>query len=330
MADSFNVLVIDHVDASGMDLLRARSDIDLTWLPDPDDASVVAAMRRADGLLLRGRYLSDAAWNAAARLRIVSRHGVGCDNLDLRRLAERNVTVAITADANAISVAEHALALMLAAARRLVEDDRNVRTGNWAARERLAARDLYESTLFVVGFGRVGRAVAERAAAFGMRVVVHDPMLRAAALPAGVRLASDLDRALAEADVLSLNVPLTPATRGMISAPQLARMPRGAIVVNTSRGGVVDEQAMLAALDAGRIGQYATDVLQPEPPPAEHPMIARRDVLLTPHVAAMTQQGSRRMAERAARNLLDFFDGRLDAEMIVASPPLPEPARTAR
>ncbi|MEL6767409.1 MAG: NAD(P)-dependent oxidoreductase [Pseudomonadota bacterium] len=308
------VLVLDPIHADGLAMLAARDDIALTHLPAPEEDDILAHMAVAEALLLRGRHLSRQAFERAANLRLISRHGVGCDNLDLDAFRARNVRVAISADANWLSVAEHTLALMFAAAKALHAGDRAVRDGNWAVRDALGTREIAGSDVLVIGFGRIGRAVAERCATLGARVSVHDPAI---AETPPFAAAPSLPDAMAAADFITLHVPRLPETLGLIGADLLARLRPGAILVNTARGGIVDEAAVLHALDHGPLARYATDVLADEPPGAGDPLLSRSDVILTPHSAAMTAEAARRMATGAAQNILDFLDGRLAPEMTV-------------
>ncbi len=308
------VLVLDVIDPAGIELLRGREDIDLVHLPEPSAEAIARELPEAWALLLRARRLEPEHWRGARNLALVARHGVGCDNLPLAELHAAGVTVAITADANAVSVAEHALMMMLALSRRAMAYDRAVREGRFAFRETQAARDLAGGTLLIVGLGRIGRRVAERARAFGMEVLGHDPV---AAGIEGVERVADLDAALGRADVVTLHLPREPGAPPLLDAARLGRCKAGAILINVARGGLVDEAALVAALDAGQIGGAGLDVFVEEPVPTDHPLLGRGDVLLSPHSAAMTRQGARRMAVDAAENILASLDGRLDPSMIV-------------
>lgn len=306
------VLVLDEIHEDGLALLCDRAGLDLTQLKRPSADAIAAEMARTDCLLLRGRTLEPGAWDIALDLRMVSRHGVGCDNLPLDRLEAASVTVAITAAANAVSVAEHAMMLMLASARGLVASDAAVRAGDFKRRERTGSVELAGRTLLIVGLGRIGRELAGRAAAFGMRVTGVDPALLEGEAVPGVERMLDLDAALAEADVVSLHLPRTSETTGLFNAVRLGRMKHGAILVNTARGGIVDEAALADALRNGTVGAAGFDVFVQEPLPKDDPLLDAPNLIVTPHDAAMTREGARRMSVGAARNLLDFLDGRLD------------------
>ncbi len=312
------VLALDPIHEDGLALLRDAPDVSLVHLADPSDAEITSHIGDAEVLLLRGRMLSPGQWQSARKLRLVSRHGVGCDNVDFQTMSRLGATVAVAADANFVSVAEHAFALMLAACRRLITADAAVRGGSWGCRDRLRAREVMGAQVLTVGYGRIGQAFAQRASAFGAHVLVHDPYLPdGVSLPAGMRRLAELDTAVAEADIISLHVP---GTACLFGAGRLARCREGALLINTSRGGLVDETALPAALDAGRPAVYATDVLANEPPAAGSPLLQRSDVIFTPHSAAMTAEGTRRMAIGCAQNALDFLAGRLPARMTAFAP----------
>lgn len=271
-----------------------------------DDATLVADRARllaevgdADALIVRNRTQVDAALiEAAPRLRVVGRLGVGTDNLAMDELAARGIAVHIATGANAVSVAEHVIGAVLVLSRPAFRATEQVIAGTWP-RETLIGRELSGRTMGLLGFGATARAVAERAVALGMSVVASDPMVQDAGR--GVRLV-DLDELLPSADVLSVHAPLLDATRGIISADAIARMPAGAIVVDTSRGGIVDHDAVLTALRSGHLSGAAFDVFEEEPLTA---VLAARyadvpGLLLTPHLAGVTHESNVRVSEVVA------------------------------
>lgn len=315
------ILALDPFHEDGLNLLRARGGIELTYLPKPTEAQIARLLPETDILLLRSRTIPVEVYRTATRLRLVSRHGVGCDNLDFEQMREMGVTVAVSADANLISVAEHAFMLMLAACKKVMPGDRAVRNGGWAERDHLGTRDVAGSAVLVVGFGRIGRAFAARAQAFGARVSFYDPFLPPDIdLPGGITREADLAKAVGRADIVSIHMPLSETSANLFDAAMLARFQAGAILVNTARGGIVDETALLAALDAGRPAFYAADVMASEPPSPDDPLFARDDVILTPHSAATTAQAMVRMSTGTAQNALDFLDGTLPHSMIALDP----------
>jgi D-3-phosphoglycerate dehydrogenase len=296
-----------HLAAAGCEVVEGRA---------LDAAALAAAMAGADAVLIRTRPLPAAALAAAPSVRAISKHGVGCDNIPLEAARAAGIRVTNTPGANAASVAEHALALMLALAKRLPQMDRLARD-DWAgARGGPRVVDLAGARLLVVGYGRSGQRVAALAQAFGMEVTILT-RTPPASLPAGMRHAADLDSALAAADVVTLHLPLTEATRGLLDHRALSRLPRGALVVNTARGGLIDEAALAALVGAGHLGGAGLDAVAVEPLPADSPLRDLPEVILTPHSATFSDACLRRMGIEAAQNLLDWRDGRLDPGVIV-------------
>ena len=318
------VLVTEVVNEAGLDLLRARPDIRLVQAA-PGDSAFEQALPEAEAIGVRILRLDESMLHRAACLRVVSKHGVGTDNIPVGYLTGRGVPVAVTIDANAVSVAEHTMMLMLAAAKRLHAYEAHTRRGEWAFRDTQVAVELSGRTVLVVGFGRIARRVAALCQAFGMAVIVHDvvPVALEAARMAGYDAAPDLDCGLAEADVVTLHLPRTDASAGLFDAARLGRMRPDAILVNCARGGIVDEAALVSALIEGRLGAAGLDVFDHEPLPAGHKLTALPNVVLTPHSAAMTQEGARGMSLAMARNILDGLDGTLDRATVVNPAVLP-------
>jgi D-3-phosphoglycerate dehydrogenase len=310
------VLVSQPVHEAGMALLASRCDVVVA--PDVGVATLRAAIGEAEGLLARTAPIPADVIDAAPRLRVIARHGVGVDNIDVAAATRRGIPVAYTPDANRVSVAEQVLALLLALAKRLHEYDAATRRGAWEVRNGYGALDLAGKRLGVVGMGRVGATVAQKAGAgLDMRVLGYDPNLpREIIAAAGAEPVARLEDLLAAADAVTLHVPLTPATRGLLDARALACMRPTAFLINTSRGGVVDEAALHAALSTGRLRGAALDVFEAEPPPADHPLLALRNVIVTPHSAALTAECAVRMATGAARAIIDVLDGRRPADVV--------------
>ena len=263
----------------------------------------LAALPGHHALIVRsGTRVDSEALARAVGLKVVGRAGVGLDNIDLEAATERGVLVMNTPGANATATAEHTWALLLALCRQVPAADASVRRGEWE-RKRFVGFQLAGKTLGVIGLGRVGRLVAARGRGFGMQAIGCDPYLSAdAAAEIGVELA-DLDRVLAEADVVTLHVPLTEETRGLIGADAIDRMKPGALLVNAARGGLVDEGAVANALAAGRLAGAAFDVYADEPP-AGSPLLAAPNVVLTPHLAASTGEAQRDVSVQIAEQVV--------------------------
>ncbi|MHA1548446.1 MAG: hydroxyacid dehydrogenase [Alphaproteobacteria bacterium] len=311
------VLVAGKIHDDGLQVLRGAPDITLTQLGGTAPLAALPRHIDADAVLLRTQPLDGEQIAAATNLKIVSRHGVGYDLVDVAALNRRRIPLAIVGNVNAITVAEHAMALVLACAKQVTLHDSAVRSGGWQVRDELRAGELHGKSLLVIGFGRIGRQFAAMASGFGMRLSAYDPYLDAAVMEeAGVRQVTNLDDGLADADYVSIHIPKA-GTEPIIGADQLARMKPTAIIVNTSRGGLIDEEALAAALVAGRLGAAGIDVLSNEPPRPEHPLLAAPRVILSPHVAGLSLECARRMAVIAARNILDCFAGQLDPTLVV-------------
>jgi glyoxylate reductase len=297
------VFVTRELPFPALERLEAEHEVD-TWpgdlAPPPDDLR--AHTSEADGLLsMVADRVDEALLDAAPNLRAIANYAVGTDNIDLEAAAARSIPVGNTPDVLTDATADLAFALILALARGIVSGAETVRAGEWRTWEPAGAlgTDLAGATLGIVGRGRIGEAVARRAAGFGMEVV-HSS--RSSGLP--------LDQLLGQADVISLHTPLTPDTRHLIDASALARMKPTALLVNTARGGIVDQDALREALIEGRIGGAALDVTEPEPLPGDHPLLDAPNLLVVPHLGSATRRTRARMAEMAVENLLAALDGR--------------------
>jgi phosphoglycerate dehydrogenase-like enzyme len=293
--------------AAGHDLRTApkranRSPAEMAALLDGVEAAIVST-----------DPFDAAVLDAAHRLRVIARVGVGTDSIDLEAAARRGVAVCTTPGANTTSTADHTIALMLAAVRRVPERDREVREGGWARTGAAMAWELTGATVGLVGYGAIGRQVRRRLSGFGARVLVCDPYLGAAA---GVEPVG-LDALLAASDIVSLHLPLTPTTHGLLDRGRLALLRPQAVLVNTARGGLVDEDALADALECGALRAAALDVLAFEPP---GPTRLRElpNVILSPHVAGLSDRSVREMTRHATNAVLDVLDGREPSGLVRA------------
>jgi D-3-phosphoglycerate dehydrogenase len=315
---SATLVLTEPLPEPGMRTLAARGDVDVRVLTEPTATDLRAALPAADGvvMVLEKPALSAELIECAPKLRIACRMGAGYDNLDVTALTRRRIPLATAGSANADTVAEHALYLMLALAKRGPVLDRAVRSGAWP--RDFGSIELRDLTCLIVGYGRIGREIARRAAAFAMRIVVVDPNVPAEVVGRdGYARAETLERALRQADFVVVACSLASTTRGLIGAAALGAMKATAFVVNIARGPIVDEQALVAALRARRIAGAGLDVLETEPPRADNPLLALDNVVLTPHTAAYIRTAFDRMAVATAENALAGLDGRLDREVVV-------------
>lgn len=312
------VLLCRPLHPAGAALLAARPDIETVTLHDPPPEAFRQHLSSATAALCWLERVDAAALAAAPGLRVVSRYGVGFDTVDIAACTARGIPVMVTNGANDLSVAEHAMMLLLAVARRTVDGDRHVKAGGWWLPGGPGMVDLAGRTALVVGFGRIGARVARFCRAFDMRVLVLDPGFAPARIAAeGYEPARALHPALARADAVTLHCPLTPATHHLMDAAAFAALRPGAILVNTARGPVVEESALVEALRSGRLHGAGLDVLEAEPSDASNPLFGLPNVVISPHNAASTEEGLARMARAAAQNILDALDGRPDPAMLV-------------
>jgi D-3-phosphoglycerate dehydrogenase len=319
-----HVLVAGKIHEAGLRVLRDAPGISFEIVDEVSTESYAPRLPDADALLIRTQPLPGRVIASASRLRIVSRHGVGFDAVDVPALDARGIALATVGDVNSRPVAEHTLALMLAVAKRVPDYDAATRAGHWEVRNGFSAVELSRKTLFLIGFGRIGRLVAGMAAAFGMRIAVYDPFQSAEAIrEAGAEPVGSIAAGLATADVVSLHVPKSDGGP-LIGAAELALMQPGAILVNTARGDLIDEDALADALDEGRIAGAGLDVFATEPPSGGARLLRSDRTVLSPHSAALTRECAARMSQVAAQNIVDFFDGRLDPRLL-ANRPLYQP-----
>ena len=317
-----NVLVTELIQEDGLALLRERPDVNLTIAPDVAPETLKELLPEMHGVVVRLAKLPADLLSRAPDLEVVSRHGVGCDAIDVAHLTGRGIPVAIASGANSTSVAEHTFGLMLSLARQQRQQDAAVREGRFPDRGHLIATDLEGSRLLVIGFGRIGRKVARIARAFGMDVTVADIALdRPLAEELGCKAVEDFRPELGSADFVSVHVPLDASTQHMISTPEFAQMKPEAVLLNCARGGIVDEAATLRALEEEQLAGVGIDAFSVEPPPLDDGvfagLFARSDVLVAPHTGAASRGAMRMMAMMSAQNVLDCFDGKLNPDNVI-------------
>jgi D-3-phosphoglycerate dehydrogenase len=313
--------------------------VDITYMQYPvNEDSLIAQFERqpVDGLLMSGPPpLTRRVLSAAKHLKVISKTGAGYDSVDMDAANELGIAMIVSKGANADAVAEHTLAMMLSLARELPRFDRDLRKGIWKDPSG-DGRGFRGQTVGIVGFGAIGRKVAKLCAAFGAHVVLHSRS-RIADLPASMEEETDFERLLGRVDILSLHCPLNKDTRGLIGQRQIALMKPTAFVINTSRGNVIDEAALIAALESGQLAGAGLDTFATEPPLTDNPLLRLPNVIVTPHIAAQTEHANNNMGDMAAKNLLSYLRGEIYDEPSVMNPnvlqqsarrPRVEPART--
>lgn len=303
------VLVTEFIHPDGVELLRSECEVVRPFgitLPE-----LKAAVADVDGILVRVAPIPAELMDAAPRLKVVGKHGVGTDNIEIPAATQRGIAVTNTPEANSEGVAEMALMLMMAVSRRLVESDAFVRAGKWKGKDDLMGGELLGKSLAIVGTGRIGMRLAQICrTAFDMKVYAYDPYVsREAMEQKGLIKAETVDEMMPVADFVSVHAPLTPATRGVLSTQQFRLMKKSAYVVNTARGPVVDEKALIEALKAGEIAGAGLDVFEDEPPSPDNPLLKMPNVILTPHMGGVSVEGSRNMATHSAADIMRVLRG---------------------
>ncbi len=316
------VLITDTVVPECLELLRTEPAIEVRYHPGLEGEELLREIADCEALIVRsGTRVTRAVIEAGAHLKVIARAGTGVDNVDVEAATARGIVVMNAPSGNTIAATEHTMALMLALARRIPSADRSLKAGEWQ-RGRFLGVELRGKTLGLIGYGRIGREVGRRASAFGMRLAIHDPFLAPRELEIPDAEMMGFDAVLATADIITFHLPLTTTTRHLIDAGALAQMKPGVLIVNVSRGGIVDEAALHAALEAGRVAGAALDVFETEPPPADHPLLHRDDVIVTPHLGASTREAQELVALTVAEQLRDYLQGH-PARNAVNLPSLP-------
>ena len=314
------VVLVNQAMADGMDeVFGARDDIECRVVEDQTESALLRHIPGVHGLVLGLAPMTPHVIEAAAgALKVVSRRGVGYDNVDLAALTRARIPLTVVGSANSVSVAEHTLHLMLALAKQSHVQDARLRRASWNDARLVRPVDLAGRRVLVLGLGRIGRLLVSRLLALDMEVLVHDPFVNDAEIAAtGATAASDWRAALPAIDFLTVNCPKTPETTGMVGAPELAAMKRTAFVVNTARGGIIDEAALYTALRDHAIGGAGIDAFDQEPAAPDHPLFELDNAIFTPHVAGLTTEAVYRMNVRAAQNVVDACDGVLDPQFVV-------------
>jgi len=308
------ILVTESFSAKGRALLAARDDVEMIEFPNMISAADFSALLKSHapvhGVALGATRFGEPELEAAGDMKVVTRIGVGFDAVDVPALSRRKVPLMVAGTANSPSVAEQALFMMLTLAKRANEMHAMVRDGTWGARLGVLPFDLYGKTVLIVGFGRIGTRTAKRCLAMEMQVLVYDPYKPAADITAaGCEPVTDLDAALPRADFVSIHCPKTSETVGMFNAARLRLMKPAAYLINTARGGLIDEAALYDALVSGRLAGAGLDVFEQEPPPVGNALHALPNVIMAPHVAGVTREAVDRMSEQTALNILSVLDG---------------------
>ena len=305
----FKVLVTAEIDKVGIEYLKEHGcevlneeGLKLQNVADFD--------AEYDAIITRSEKIDKAVFDKAVNLKVVAKHGIGVDTIDLESAREKGVRVVNAPEANSNSVVEHTLLLMLAIAKDLIWGDRELRFGNYPSREKLKAVEVRDKVLGLVGLGRIGRQVGLIAATgFGMKVAAYDPYVKKENIPSYITYEETLDALLENADFVSLHLPYTPSNKHLFGAEEFAKMKRSAYFINAARGPIVDETALIHALRNNIIAGAGLDVFEEEPPTRENPVFKLENVVVTPHCAALTAEAKRNMSLHAARGVVSVLYG---------------------
>lgn len=303
---TWKILLTDGLEENGQEIMRASAQVDNR--PGISADELLTIIGEYDALVVRGRTkVTAAVFEAGKKLKVVGRSGVGVDNIDLNAAKANKVTVVNAPIATTIAVAELALGLMLSIMREIPRADSGMKAEKWLKKE-LEGNELYQKTLGVIGFGRIGSAVAIRAAAFGMKILAYDPLISAETIEARGGTPVSMDELLAKADVITMHLPLTPDSRNLLSTESFDKMKNGVRIVCAARGGVIDEAALLAALNSGKVAAAGLDVFAAEPPGLIE-LVAHPRVVCTPHIGAQTVEAQARAAEDIGTEVLAALRG---------------------
>lgn len=318
-SNKLKVLLPHTMGSAGVDLVKARSDIETVIYPAGiSQKDLLPQLADCAGIALSGTPYRQAEMDASPAMQVVARIGVGYDAVEVPALTARGVPLMVAGTANSTSVAEQAFHLMITLAKKSRAMDAMVREGRWTERHGDLPMELSGKTVLILGFGRIGTRSARRCAAFDMNVLIYDPYVDAGTIAAaGYEPVADLDAALPRADFVSIHCPKNAETVGLINATRLALMKPGAYIVNTARGGIIDEPALYAALTAGHIAGAGLDVFLEEPAPVSHDLLTLPSVIASPHMAGVTAEAMAAMARVTAENILSVLDGQPNRDNVV-------------
>ena len=319
MPDRKKILIIQPIDKIGIQLLDNLSDYQYEIIEDTNVENLKSKIVECDALSIRTAKLPSEVIDLGNKLKIISRHGVGYDNIDLESSKKKNITIAITATANAVAVAEHVMFMLLNISKRKSMYDQAVKSGNFNQRNKLPKTiELWKKNILIAGFGRIGQALIKRCLGFEMNVFVYDPFVTEQKIKSlGGNKIDNLENAIENMDMISLHIPFNNETKNLINMRLLKKMKKNCIIINAARGGIINEKDLDTALKENLIFGAGLDVFNTEPPENNNPLLKNDKVFLSPHTAAFTEECMQRMALETVQNIIDFFDKKLEKSKIV-------------
>ncbi len=319
MSEKKKILVIQSIHEEGTNLLKNNTDYVFEVTNNLDEENLKLKISDCDGVSIRTAKLSSQVINSSKKLKIISRHGVGYDNIDLVSSKEKDITLAITATANAVAVAEHVMFMLLNISKRKNMYDQTVRTGNFSNRNKLPKTiELWKKNILIAGFGRIGQCLIKRCKGFEMNVYVYDPFVSKETIESfGGKKVENLHEIVKSVDAISLHMPLNDKTKNIINYDLMKNMRKNCIIINAARGGIINEIDLNKALNENLIFGAGLDVFEVEPPDQNNPLLKNDKVFFSPHTAAFTEECMIRMGKETIQNIIDFFDKKLVKSKII-------------
>ena len=319
--DIYKIGIIDTMNSKGIELLKSHKNFNVDVITDLSKENLLKELPKYDGVTLRRGKLDSEVLKNCKNLKVIARHGVGYDNVDTNYLKANNITLLVTHNSTSTSPAEHIMFMILNIYKGREMFDKMVRDGSFHKAIHLQIDDnfeLFDKKILIVGFGRIGKKLIKKCLGFDMKVLVYDPYVdeKNIKLLGGEKIVN-LESALKEIDILSMSVPLTEKTRNMISYKEISLMKKNAIIINISRGGIINENDLNDALNKNVISFAGLDVFETEPPEINNPLLKNKRVLLSPHAATFTKECLENMSLETAQNVIDFFDKKLEKSKIV-------------
>ena len=315
----YKIGIIEKIHDKGIDLLKNNKNFEYEIIENTSIDNLIKVLPKFDGVTLRVAKLDDSILGYCKKLKVISRHGVGYDNVDTKFLKKKNIKLLITATANAVSVAEHVMYMILTLSKGIVMYDKMVRDGDFRkAAGKLTTFELLNKEILILGFGRIGKNLIKRCNGFEMNVNVYDPFVDETVIKKfGGNKVDNLEKAFTSADYISIHMPLNSKTKNLINFKKLEIMKKNVIIINTARGGIINENDLDIALNKNIIFGAGLDVFEKEPIDLHNPLLKNKKVLLSPHSATFTEECTERMGIETVQNLIDFFENKIKNNMIV-------------
>ena len=315
----YKIAIIEKIHEDGINLLEDHPKFDYEIIEDTSEQNLIEKLPKFDACTLRVSKLDEKILKHCKKIKVISRHGVGYDNVDLNYIKKKNISLLITATANAVAVAEHVITMFLTLSKNVENYDKEVRVGNFKSNAfKIKTFELFNKNIFIAGFGRIGRKLISRCLAFDTKVYVYDPYIENKIIKeyGGIKV-NTISEGLNIADFVSIHMPLNSKTKNLIDYSVLKKMKKNVIIVNTARGGIINENDLNKALNENIIFGAGLDVFVNEPIDLDNPLLKNKKVILSPHSATFTDECKSRMGIETTKNIIDFFENKIDKSMIV-------------